>query len=62
MKTNIKEISTPGYEKVISFEESDLGLKGLIAVHSTKLGPSLGGVRMRAMKQPIQKKKGILSV
>lgn len=48
--TKIREIEQPGYEKIISFENSKVNLKGVIAVHSTKLGPSLGGVRMRPYK------------
>lgn len=47
MKSKITEISTVGYEKVIRYEAAEIGLKGFIAVHSTKLGPGMGGVRMR---------------
>ncbi len=47
MDTTIKQLKQPGYEQLISFENAKLRLKGLIAVHSTKLGPSMGGVRMR---------------
>lgn len=50
METKITSIKQPGYENVISFHNPKLNLKGFIAVHSTKLGPSLGGVRMRPYK------------
>lgn len=35
-----------GYEKVVYAEERDSGLKAIIAVHSTALGPACGGIRM----------------
>ena len=40
-------IHMPGYDKIASFHDSDSGLTAYIAVHSTALGPSVGGVRMR---------------
>ena len=43
MNTQITETPVEGYEKVISFDNRDVGLKGFIAVHNTKLGPGLGG-------------------
>lgn len=42
----ITELPIPGYESVIEFQDPDVKLHGFIAVHSTKLGPSLGGLRM----------------
>lgn len=42
----ITELSIPGYESVIEFQDPEVKLHGFIAVHSTKLGPSLGGLRM----------------
>lgn len=46
MVIDIKDIKVEGFEKVIYFEEKELELKGYIAVHNTKLGPSLGGLRI----------------
>ena len=34
------------HEEVVFVSEPDVGLKAIIAVHSTALGPGLGGVRM----------------
>jgi leucine dehydrogenase len=36
-----------GHERVLFCSNPDVGLKAIIAVHSTLLGPGLGGVRMR---------------
>ena len=41
----IKEISIDGYEKVIHATEESTGLDCYIAIHSTELGPALGGAR-----------------
>ncbi len=35
-----------GHEQVVFCSDSSLGLKAIIAIHNTSLGPSLGGVRM----------------
>lgn len=42
----IKFLKIKGYEKTAVAEDRDSGLLSVIAVHSTALGPSLGGVRM----------------
>lgn len=42
----INEIKCDGYEKVIEISDPSVGLNAFIAIHSTALGPSLGGVRM----------------
>ena len=41
----IKEIEIEGYEKVIHATEESTGLDCYIAIHSTELGPALGGAR-----------------
>ena len=41
----IKEISIDGYEKVVHATEESTGLDCYIAIHSTELGPALGGAR-----------------
>lgn len=43
----IKEITPLGYEKVIEAEDPESGLSCFIAIHSTVLGPAMGGVRIR---------------
>ena len=42
----IKEIAFEGYEKVVKCDDPESGLKALISVHDTTLGPALGGLRM----------------
>jgi leucine dehydrogenase len=42
----ITEIPVEGYERVASCRDEASGLHALIAVHSTLLGPALGGMRM----------------
>ncbi len=37
---------TEDYEQVVSISDSSIGLKVIIAIHSTVLGPALGGTRM----------------
>ncbi len=43
---DIREIKVEGYEKVLRAEDSETGLLGFIAVHSTVLGPAAGGMRI----------------
>lgn len=45
MSLEIKEIRTPGYEQVVSFSSDTF--RCFIAIHSTKLGPALGGCRVK---------------
>jgi leucine dehydrogenase len=35
-----------GHEQVVFVQDSDAGLTAIIAIHSTVLGPALGGTRM----------------
>jgi len=41
-----KEIVKRGHEQVSYFHDPTLGLKGIVAIHNTVLGPALGGCRM----------------
>ncbi|MEO8366188.1 MAG: Glu/Leu/Phe/Val dehydrogenase dimerization domain-containing protein [Pseudoxanthomonas sp.] len=41
-------LDTSGHEQVVFCNNKDAGLKAIIAIHSTVIGPALGGVRMRA--------------
>lgn len=43
---NIKEIKIPSHEKVIEAQDPETGLHCFIAIHSTQLGPSMGGTRI----------------
>ena len=39
-------LDTTGHEEVVFCHNKDAGLKAIIAIHNTVLGPSLGGLRM----------------
>jgi len=41
-----EQISSMGHERVLLCSNPDVGLRAIIAVHSTELGPGLGGCRM----------------
>lgn len=41
-----KELNTRGHEQIAFFNDTESGLKGIVAIHSTVLGPALGGCRM----------------
>jgi len=41
-----RELATMGHERVLVCSNPEVGLRGIIAIHSTQLGPGLGGVRM----------------
>lgn len=43
---NIKEIKVEGFKKVIEATDLESNLHCIIAIHSTSLGPSLGGARI----------------
>ena len=42
----ITNLEVPGYERVARAEDEASGLRAFISVHSTRLGPSLGGMRL----------------
>lgn len=42
----IKELPVAGYETVLQIADPACGLRAYIAIHSTALGPALGGLRM----------------
>ena len=39
-------LDTYGHEQVVFCHNKDAGLKAIIAIHNTVLGPALGGTRM----------------
>ena len=43
----VSTIKTTTHEEVVRVEAPDCGLVGFIAIHSTRLGPAAGGLRMR---------------
>ena len=40
-----KEFVVDGYERIIHIEHEESGLDAFIAIHNTKLGPAIGGIR-----------------
>jgi leucine dehydrogenase len=44
------QLDTFGHKKVVFCSDPDTGLKAIIAIHDTTLGPALGGTRMWAYK------------
>ncbi len=42
----ITKIPQEGYEELVKCEDPDSGLRAVIAIHDTTLGPALGGLRM----------------
>ncbi len=41
------DIEAPGHERLVRVEDDACGLRAFIAIHSTRLGPAAGGLRMR---------------
>jgi leucine dehydrogenase len=41
-----EEVIIPGYEKIIKVTHKDVGLNAIICIHSTVMGPALGGTRI----------------
>jgi len=46
MSVKTEELSVPGYERVVYGHCPTTGLRSIIAIHNTQLGPSCGGVRV----------------
>ena len=44
--TVFKNIINRGHEQVVYFNKPEVGLRAIIAIHNTVLGPALGGCRM----------------
>src|SRR5215471_2094109 len=41
----IREVRVPGYERVVWGIDAESGYQGIVAIHSTALGPAVGGTR-----------------
>lgn len=46
MALKIEDWKTDGYERVTYGEDAEAGLKAIVAIHNTTLGPSCGGIRL----------------
>ena len=44
----LTRVETEGYETVVYGQDRPCGLRAIIAVHDTTLGPALGGIRVRS--------------
>jgi leucine dehydrogenase len=53
-------IANSGHEQVIFCQSKDAGLKAIIAIHNTVLGPALGGLRMWAYKSEAEALNDVL--
>lgn len=42
----LEQMSASGHKKIVFCNDNDTGLKAIIAIHDTTLGPALGGLRM----------------
>jgi len=47
---NFREIRAPGYERVVLGSDEAAGYRGIVVVHSTALGPAVGGTRYWSYK------------
>lgn len=54
------EIEKRGHEQVVFFHYPRAGLKALVAIHNTVLGPALGGCRMRIYQNESQAIEDVL--
>lgn len=50
----LNDVSKRGHEQVVVFNYPNVGLKAIVAIHNTVLGPSLGGCRMRIYQNESQ--------
>ncbi|HJU07808.1 MAG TPA: Glu/Leu/Phe/Val dehydrogenase dimerization domain-containing protein [Rhodanobacteraceae bacterium] len=53
-------ISTSGHEQIVFCQSRDAGLKAIIAIHNTVLGPALGGLRMWPYKNEAEALNDVL--
>jgi leucine dehydrogenase len=54
------QLSDFGHQKVVFCSDTETGLKAIIAVHDTTLGPALGGTRMWAYKSEAEALRDVL--
>lgn len=54
------KLEKSGHQKVVYCSDPDTGLKAIIAVHDTTLGPALGGTRMFAYKSETEALSDVL--
>ena len=47
MRTQVSDVKVEGFERVVEVHNDSARLFGYIAIHNTKLGPGLGGIRFK---------------
>jgi leucine dehydrogenase len=50
----IAQMALNNHEQVVFCNDNDTGLKAIVAIHNTVLGPSLGGTRMWAYNNEME--------
>ena len=60
MLSVVENMSSRGHEQVVFCNDKDTGLKAIIAIHNTTLGPALGGCRMWEYKTEEEALKDVL--
>jgi leucine dehydrogenase len=55
-----QEMPKQGHEQVVHFYDESVGLKAIVAIHSTVLGPALGGTRMWPYESEAEALKDVL--
>ena len=50
----ISQMSTMGHDQILFCSDNETGLKAIIAIHDTTLGPALGGTRMWVYKNELE--------
>lgn len=53
-------MAADGYEQVVYCHDASSGLRAIIAIHSTTLGPALGGIRMRPYPSELEALEDVL--
>ena len=56
----ISQMTLHDHEQILFCNDNQTGLKAIIAVHNTVLGPSLGGTRMWAYKNEMEALNDVL--
>ena len=60
MQTVFEEMNFKDHEQVVFCNDPDTGLKSIIAIHNTTIGPALGGCRMWNYKSEDDALKDVL--
>lgn len=56
----ISQMSTMGHDQILFCNDNETGLKAIIAIHDTTLGPALGGTRMWSYSNEIEALNDVL--